>query len=102
MVALTDLMIAAGLTSTQGQAVGCSASSGVGHRQEGENGTHDDGGSASATSANQGVALVVIRLHGNSGQSQVSAVDTDKGSLGQSSTRVGVLDHGMDADDRDD
>lgn len=99
VVAFTNLMVAARLASAQGQAVSGSASCGVGYGQEGKDGAHDDGSSASATSADQRVALVVIGLHGNGRQSQVGAVNANKGCLGKASTRVGVLNRRVDTDD---
>lgn len=100
-IIVADLVVATGLALTHGEAVSGGASGGVGDGSESDDSTDDDGGSSGATSTDERVAVVIIGFHGYCGQGKVGAVYTDHGCLGESGTRIGVLDGRVDREDSD-
>jgi len=59
--------------------LGCSASGGISDGEHSNDGADDDRGCAGAASANQGVTVLVIGFHADSGHGEVGAVDGDHG-----------------------
>lgn len=76
---VTELGIVLGAGRVQSDALGCSASGGIGDGEHSDDGADDDRSCAGAASADQGIALLVIRLHADSGHGEVGAVDGDHG-----------------------
>lgn len=86
----------------EGETVSGGTGGGVGDGDEGDDCANDDGGFSGATSADQRVALVVVRFHANGGEGQVGAVDGHDGRLGEAGAGIDILDGGVDRDDRRD
>ena len=95
-IVVADLVIAAGLSASESQAIGCGAGCGVGDCSESDDSADDDCCCTSATSANERVALVVVWLHGHGRESEICAVNADHCCLCETSARVGGLDGGVD------
>lgn len=98
-------VLAATLVRAECEAVGSGTSGGVGAGDKCHDRAEHDRGFACAICTNERVAVLVIGFHGDGGESQVGAVNTDSGGLSQASTRVGSLygrvdGHGTDAQDK--
>lgn len=78
---------------------------GVGNGEHGDDGTNDDGGRASASGTDQGVAITVVGFHRYGRHGQVGAVDGDHGGLSKAGLWIEFLDgwvNGNSGDDEED
>lgn len=89
-------------TASECKSVCRCACGGVGNSQESDEGAEDDCCLTGTTCTNQRIALLVIRLHGDCRECEVSAVNADDGGLNQTGTRVGGLNGRMHGDNGDD
>lgn len=89
------------LAAAHRQSVCGGAGRGVGARDECDNCADHDGSFAGPVCADQGVAVLIVRLHGYGGHGEVGAVDADGCGLGEAGAGVGGLDGGVDGDGGD-
>src|SRR5271154_3228826 len=85
------VVVVVGSFGAEGEALGCGAGSCVGDCEHGDDGPEDDSGGSGATSADEWVAVLIVRLHGDGRQGKVCAVHGDHSGLGQASFGVGLL-----------
>lgn len=98
---LAVLAAAAVSVAAQRETVRRGAGGGVGHGEEGDDGAEDDAGPPRAGGAHERVAVLIVGLHAHGRKSEVGAICSDCGSLGEASARVGLLDGGGDGRARD-
>lgn len=91
--------------AAEGDGLGCSAGGGVGDRDDGEEGTENDGRSTGTTGFEERVAslvLGVVGFHRDGGHGEVCAVNGDHCRLSKTSSRVVFLDCWVNRDAGDD